>query len=175
MPQQCPNCKSSSVPGATKRGVDGKLWVSNVLSNGTYRWQRKPTKARPKPTKSKWFPRSEKRLSDMTFEDFQKIRERNKRRHLSDINYDQMKSLSPAEKAVYMADLRPNNTIKKKRTPADVVRAMQADGKNRMKKVLEEQRKQWMLRERRAIKSLNGANTGNTETRLGGSTRPMFG
>ena len=43
--RKCPNFKSSLVPGKTKKGLDGKMWVSNMV-NGRYRWQRKPTKAK---------------------------------------------------------------------------------------------------------------------------------
>ena len=48
--RKCPSCKSSSVPGKTKKGVDGKMWTSYLCSNGSYRWVRKTslTKAKPK-------------------------------------------------------------------------------------------------------------------------------
>lgn len=51
--RKCPACASWSVPGATKRGLDGDMWVSNMMTNGVYRWQRVPSKAKPKPSKAK--------------------------------------------------------------------------------------------------------------------------
>jgi len=49
--RKCPACSSASVPGGTKRGLDGQMWLSNMMSNGAYRWQR-VSKAKPKPSKA---------------------------------------------------------------------------------------------------------------------------
>ena len=48
--RSCPNCKSSSWPGKTKKGLDGKMWTSRLCSNGTYRWVPKRSITRNIPT-----------------------------------------------------------------------------------------------------------------------------
>ena len=51
--RKCPTCASALVPGSTKRGLDGQMWASKMLSNGAYRWQRAPSKAKPQPSKAR--------------------------------------------------------------------------------------------------------------------------
>jgi hypothetical protein len=54
MTRLCPRCQSCTVPGKVKRGIDNRLWVSTELSDGSYRWLRKPTKRRQaRPTKAR--------------------------------------------------------------------------------------------------------------------------
>ena len=50
--RKCPTCSSALVPGETKRGLDGEKWVSNMMANGAYRWQR-VSKAKSKPSKAR--------------------------------------------------------------------------------------------------------------------------
>lgn len=41
LPRKCPSMAAKTCRGATKRGMDKRLWISKKDKNGTYRWMRK--------------------------------------------------------------------------------------------------------------------------------------
>lgn len=42
-----PMCRAGTCPNRAKRGNDGNLWTSRQISNGSFRWFKNPSKAKP--------------------------------------------------------------------------------------------------------------------------------